>query len=505
MPRFKPYSYEQTKMIPLSFDRQILPGTFEYTISKTVNTLDLTLFHRRFKNDDNGAPAFDPAILLKIVLYAYSKGVVSSRKIAQLCDENVVFMALSADSHPHFTTIADFVSSMQEEILPLFRQVVLVCLELDLIEGSMFAIDGCKISLNASKEWSGTKEDLGKKREKLIKALDYMVKRHIEKDKRGEISEDEDRNFDDRLKAAQAKIDKLEKWLSENEDKPGKRRRVRQSNITDNESAKMKTSHGVIQGYTGVAAVDAKHQIVVHTEAFGEGQEGDTLAPVMQGLKTNLKEAGLGPDVLEGAVITADSNFHSIENLKVLHNERADGYIPDNNFRKRDPRFSTAFRHKGNDIPREKFFETSDFHYDKRSGCYICPAGKKLHTNKNLMQILGLNYYAYKASRRDCGVCGLKARCMRNERSKSKSININKDPYQYLVKEMASKIDTPDGREIYSKRMAIIEPVFGNIRGAKRMDRFTLRTKRKVNIQWLLYCLVHNIEKICNYAPQWAV
>ena len=335
MPRFKPYSYEQTKMIPLSFDRQILPGTFEYTISKTVNTLDLTLFHRRFKNDDNGAPAFDPAILLKIVLYAYSKGVVSSRKIAQLCDENVVFMALSADSHPHFTTIADFVSSMQEEILPLFRQVVLVCLELDLIEGSMFAIDGCKISSNASKEWSGTKEDLGKKREKLIKALDYMVKRHIEKDKRGEISEDEDRNFDDRLKAAQAKIDKLEKWLSENEDKPGKRRRVRQSNITDNESAKMKTSHGVIQGYTGVAAVDAKHQIVVHTEAFGEGQEGDTLAPVMQGLKTNLKEAGLGPDVLEGAVITADSNFHSIENLKVLHNERADGYIPDNNFRKR--------------------------------------------------------------------------------------------------------------------------------------------------------------------------
>ena len=162
MPRFKPYSYEQTKMIPLSFDRQILPGTFEYTISKTVNTLDLTLFHRRFKNDDNGAPAFDPAILLKIVLYAYSKGVVSSRKIAQLCDENVVFMALSADSHPHFTTIADFVSSMQEEILPLFRQVVLVCLELDLIEGSMFAIDGCKISSNASKEWSGTNRVLKK-------------------------------------------------------------------------------------------------------------------------------------------------------------------------------------------------------------------------------------------------------------------------------------------------------------------------------------------------------
>jgi hypothetical protein len=321
----------------------------------------------------------------------------------------------------------------------------------------------------------------------------------------GEISEEEDKRFDDRLRAAQSKINRLEKWLSENEDKPGKRRRVRQSNVTDNESAKMKTSHGVIQGYTGVAAVDARHQIVVHTEAFGEGQEGDTLAPVVQGLKQNLKKAGLGNDVLENAIITADSNFHSIENLKVLHKEGVDAYIPDNNFRKRDLRFATAFRHKGKEISRETYFETSDFRYDKKSGCYICPAGKMLHTNKNLMQILGLNYYSYKASRRDCVACGLKTRCMRNERSKSKSININKDPYQYLVKEMAKKIDTADGREIYSKRMEIVEPVFGNIRAAKRMDRFTLRTKRKVNIQWLLYCLVHNVEKIFHYAPQWAV
>ena len=121
-------------------------------------------------------------------------------------------------------------------------------------------------------------------------------------------------------------------------------------------SSQIMLVNGVLARTVADVRLGAKHQIVVHTEAFGEGQEGDTLAPVMQGLKTNLKVAGLGPDVLEGAVITADSNFHSIENLKVLHNERADGYIPDNNFRKRDPRFSTAFRHKGNDIPRREVF-----------------------------------------------------------------------------------------------------------------------------------------------------
>jgi transposase len=106
--RFKDYSYEQSRLIPVSFSDQIQPGTIEYTINYLVdNHIDLSGFHQRFHNDDTGAPAFDPAILLKIVLFAYSRGIVSSREIARCCEENVVFMALAADSRPHFTTIAE--------------------------------------------------------------------------------------------------------------------------------------------------------------------------------------------------------------------------------------------------------------------------------------------------------------------------------------------------------------------------------------------------------------
>ena len=91
MPRYKDYCYDQSKLIPISFERQITPGTFEFALNYIVdNELDLSVFNGKYNNDQTGAPAFDPAILLKIVLYAYSRGITSSRLIAQCCEENVM-------------------------------------------------------------------------------------------------------------------------------------------------------------------------------------------------------------------------------------------------------------------------------------------------------------------------------------------------------------------------------------------------------------------------------
>ena len=133
------------------------------------------MFETRYHNDATGAPAYDPAILLKIILFAYSKGIIHSRKIEALCRENVVFMALSADTQPHFTTIADFISSSSAEIARIFRNVLLVCDEAGLIGREMFAIDGVKLPRNASKEWSGTKEELAKKAQKMQRAMQHML------------------------------------------------------------------------------------------------------------------------------------------------------------------------------------------------------------------------------------------------------------------------------------------------------------------------------------------
>jgi transposase len=168
MARYKSYDYAQTVMVPVSLEQQLLPGTLEFAIHILVQRcIDTSIFDDRYHNDVTGCSAYDPQILLKIVLFAYSRGIVSSRKIEQACRENITFMALSCGMVPDHSTIAGFVSSMQEEIASLCRDVLLVCEEQGLLGGPHFALDGLKLSSNAAKEWSGTFDDLREKKEKL--------------------------------------------------------------------------------------------------------------------------------------------------------------------------------------------------------------------------------------------------------------------------------------------------------------------------------------------------
>ena len=99
MPHFKPYDTRQNLLLPINLAEQLVPGTFEHTLNYLVNhEIDTLIFHEHYNNDQTGRLAYDPAMLLKVVLFAYSQGITSSRKIEKACRENVVLMALSADS-----------------------------------------------------------------------------------------------------------------------------------------------------------------------------------------------------------------------------------------------------------------------------------------------------------------------------------------------------------------------------------------------------------------------
>ena len=372
MARYKDVHYDQDKFIAIAFHKQIVPGTFEYTLSYLIDhELDLSVFDARYHNDETGAPAFDPAVLLKIIIYAYSRGITSSRKIEQACRENIIFMALSADSQPHFTTIAEFISTMDEQIVPLFRNVLMICDELKLIGGEMFAIDGCKLPGNASKSWSGTKWELKQKKKKLEKAARAMLKRHRDADAQPVEAEQREREAQ-AAKSIKAKAKKIQQWLDDNDDKPGKGGKPRKSNITDNDSAKMKTSKGVLQGYDGVACVDARHQIIVHGEAYGEAQEHDLLQPMVKQTQAQFQAIG-DPHIFKTTKLTADSGFYNTADVTHLYHYGIDAYLPDLGFRKRDPRFADVERYRarakkdreqyGGKKPRH--YTSLDFHYDE--------------------------------------------------------------------------------------------------------------------------------------------
>jgi transposase len=507
MARYREYNYHQGKFIPISFDKQILPGTFEYTLNYLIdNEFDLSVFDDRYRNDLTGAPAYDPAILLKVILYAYSRGITSSRKIEQCCKENIIFMALSCDTQPHFTTIADFISTLDSEIVTLFLEVLLVCDEMDLIGKEMFAIDGCKLPSNASKEWSGTKQELSRKKEKMEKVIRQMMTRHKETDEQ-DLPEQEEKY----VATLTQNIKKIHAWLKENDDKPGKTGKPIKSNITDNESAKMKTSKGVIQGYDGVAAVDAKHQVIVHAEAFGAPQEHELLQPMIEGVKENLTALG-DPNVFETASLTADSGFHCEKNMEILNEQHIDAYVADNQMRKRDPRFAERDRYK--ERFRKEYaayhgtttaFTTRCFTLSEDKKTCTCPAGKHLRPNGSNVTVKGNSAVKFRGRDTDCPFCELRTKCLRYpDRTKTRQVYFFQGRLKSFAEKMKQKIDALSGRLIYNRRLATVEPVFANIRSTLGLDRFTLRGKHKVNIQWLLYCIVHNLLKVHRYGYGYA-
>jgi len=515
MARYKPYDYDQLMMVPVSLEEQLMPGTLECAIHHVVEErLDLRIFDDRYGNDETGRKAIAPKLLIKIVLFGYSRGLISSRSLERACRENITFMALACGQKPDHSTIAAFVSSIDKEIETLFTKVLLICEQEDLLGGTHFSLDGLKLSSNASKEWSGTFSDLKRKHEALERKVKEAVREHRSSDERDDDKSDSDRvKREKRIKRLKQKADRIEKFLSENEPRTGTRGKEIQSNVTDNESAKLTSSHGVLQGYNANAIVDEKHQIVLHAAAFGKGEDDTLMEPMLEGAQEKLEAVGW-KDPLKDREISADTGYYSVKNLEACKELEVDAYVPDPQFRKRDIRFADAGRHRRSvDKRKERYqskkrwFSVEDFKLDDRSGKLICPAGHGLYVkNRNFQTGDGYKAIAYQAPKTACRDCTLRSKCLRNPTTASRQVHVfyGKRPGS-LTDKMKQKIDTPEGRRTYSKRLGIVEPVFGNIRACKRMDRFTVRGRIKVNIQWMLYCLVHNIEKISNFGRSYSM
>jgi len=354
MARYKPSDYNQTRLIPVALEHQLLQGTLEHAIHRLVeHKRDLSIFECRYKNDETGCPAYDPKILLKVGLFAYARGFVGSRRIEWLCAHHVTCMALACMQGPDHSTIAAFVSSMHAEILAVFCDILLVCEEQQVLGGTVFALDGLKRSSNASKEWSGTLQELQHKQAKLEAKIEQLLAEHQQvddQDRRGDRQDEGlkaveregvDRHHagspeaapqvegspDDepdeetcspeasplqesqteasqdgasprppgttrtsssrtrpvsrlngpqrsrktpkrsrqqrqqqqrtrRLKRLRRQAERLKHWLATHEPRMGRQGKEIQSNLTDPESAKMPTSHGVVPGYNAQALVD---------------------------------------------------------------------------------------------------------------------------------------------------------------------------------------------------------------------------------------------------------
>jgi hypothetical protein len=240
-------------------------------------------------------------LLLKIVLLAYWRGLVSSRAIERACPQPVLFMAVCGGATPHFTTLATFVSTGGEALCRLFPQVLLVCDRQGLIGRPLFAIDGVKLPGNASKARGGTRKEFQREAKKMDRAVRRMLVRHRQEDLT-RTSEPSLRTRETRqVEQLKQEAETMRTWLQAHpQDRRGVRSGIRKSNRTDNDSAKMATGKGVIQGDTGEAVVAEQHQILVAAQAQGVGQEQELLRPVLKAVAA-LRAAT--------AVLTTDAGY----------------------------------------------------------------------------------------------------------------------------------------------------------------------------------------------------
>ena len=455
---FKRYDQKQQFLLPLNLEEFVSKDHISRVLNDLIDDIDISTIESTYS--EKGCPAYNPRLLLKILLYGYLKNIRSSREIEDMTETDTAFMYLAAMQKPDFHTICRFRSAHLDAIKEIFSQIVTICKEMDLI-GSSISIDGTKIKANASPKQS-------KSSDAIEKEIDKILRESIEIDQR----EDEIYGDSTPYKIPEELVDKkyrLEKIKAAK--KKMDEEKLKKVNITDPDAKIMKHKDKSLKpSYNCQVAVDEKEQIIVAADLVDEENDLHQIEPMVKNVKETL---GYKP-----TIVLADAGYFSYDNLQFLLDEEIDAYIPDN-FYEVEKRGKT------------KKFRKLLFTYDEKKDCYYCPAAfeipfTRIQKRENEPD---LRYYVCK----HCSLCVMKNAC-----TDSKNRTITRDPREYLMEDMRAKLNTEEGTEQYQKRMCTVEPVFGQMKQDRGFREFLLRGKRKTKIEFLMMCTVHNIKKIAD-------
>jgi transposase len=413
-----------------------------YFILDMVRELDISAISAKYEQEERGYPPYHPRMMVALLLYAYCRGIFSSRQIMQACQERISFRVLSGDDIPNFRTISDFRKLHLKELQQLFVQVLQLCQEAGLVKLAHVSLDGTKVKANASRHKAMSYGRMVKEEARLAEeieqmlaqaeAIDQQEDKEYGFDRRGDELPEELARRESRLKLIreakrtleaknQAAQKQREQEDSERDDKPqrGRKRKApsevpadkKQYNFTDPESSIMKANNkGWDQCGNAQAVVDSENQIIVACDVTDQSNDKQQFEPMIERAQENV-----GEDKKIKAA-SADSGYYSESNVQFAEDKEIDAYIATKRTKHSDPVLK---------IPR------------------------------------------------------------------------GRPPKDLSVQEkMARKLRTKKGRETYSKRKSIVEPVFGQIKGARGFVQFSLRGLEKMRGEWAMVCLTHNLLKL---------
>lgn len=474
------YDPEQRMLMWVSPEEVLPSDHLCYVVDEVVESLDISKTQERYRGV--GAPAYDCRLKLKVLFYSYAEGVTSSRDMHKSCRENTVYHYLTRMQFPDFRTISDFRKNHRDEIRDYFQQIVQRCKKMGIVKLGHVSIDSNKMQADACASKKKEREDLEEELKKLDAYLDEGERVDDEEDKKyGKDKTGEE--LPDGLKNPEQRRAKLKKALKELEEEE-----LKDVNPTDPECRWVKDRGRLVPGYNCQTAADEEDQVIVGYKVVKDPTDTDYLEPVLD----EVKEA-TGDDPEE---ISADSGYHSNDNIIMLKERKIKGYIPDNQQAKQIKE-------------QKKRLEVSEYHvdnfeYDSEQDCFICPQGKRLKPVKKRKR-RGKDTAIYRGT--ECSKCPAGDQCTRDRRG-FRTVEID-DGY-FASKEMRERVASKEGRKAYQKRKIIIEPPFGNLKHNVGVRRFRLRGLDKVDAEYGLMCIGHNIKKIwkailMGIEPAWAL
>lgn len=449
---YRPWNPNQQWLLPPSVHDWLPENDLVYFILDTVNELDISAITQKYEQEERGFPPYNPRMMVALLFYAYCRGIFSSRKIMQACEERLTFRVIAGDDIPNFRTISDFRKQHLKALEDLFVQVLKLCQKAGLVKLGHIALDGTKVKANASRHkamsYGRMKQEEKRLKEEIhqllseAEAVDQQEDKEYGSDRRGDELPKELARRESRLKRIQQAKKALEaeaKAAAEQarkereadckkRDKPKGGRRPKpisdipadnkQYNFTDPESKIMKVNNkGWDQCANAQAAVDSHKQIIVACDVTDETNDKRQFEPMLEKAQENV-----GKDKRIKAA-SADTGYYSESNIEYAEDKEIDAYIA---------------------------------------------TGKVKHNGPPA-----------------------KAPCGRMPK------------YLTTKEKMARKLRTKKGRETYSKRKSIVEPVFGQTKGARGFVQFSMRGLEKMRGEWTLVCLTHNLLKL--FGAQYAI
>ena len=457
----RPYCQNQSLLFPPNLLDFIEHDDLCMVVDDVVNTLDLSCLYR--KTSSEGNMSYHPKMMLKVLFYSYASGIFSSRRIAKALGENIALIYLAAWQRPDFRTVNNFRRNNLSELEDLFVQIVRLCQQLKMVTLGHISIDGSKFKANAADRQAYD-------RTRIEKEMKRLLEKAADKDREEDALYGSDKSGDELpedIRDRNRRIEKL-KQLRRQLDQEDRKK----LNATDPDAVFMKVKTGFQTSYNAQASVDETSQIVVAATVTNTNDR-DQLLPMIEQTAQNTKESV--------RIVSADAGYSSANNLKKLEGlEGVDAYIPDDIYQGR------SRGHK--DSP----FDKSKFIYDESADVFTCPAGKMLMYWQT-KQDKRAAFHVYRC--RECKTCLHFGRCTKSKRGRT----IWRIVGEERIKAMRSKLDSDTGKAIYAKRRHIVEPVFGHIKAVIGFTGFHLRGLQKVNGEFKLVAIAHNLKKISRW------